>query len=730
MRIVVLLLLLAPALAAEPLGRKEAHAIEAAARGLARKGRSEALAELLEILRELGHPPDAIARLGRSCRNTLARSKKRASAAAEARKLSAVARELEEGLAALPQRDRVPRARAILRLDGERERARRVLGHVRRGGGWVLAESVPLLARRTEIEEAVRRARRLKVEIETGPSDLPTLVELGERSGSMARHGTVRIHAAALSPKKLERILRQVLRACALSQFLQGGELAVPVLRRVEGVWLRQRGDYARSIDVAAQAGVMNAEQVAWARPLTGYKDPRGWYVFVPEIEADCQARFFYYLFAAFTARTQACLEAGHLNWICLSFFGIPMHSVAWVEEKERRVPATRTAEHDRIERERMLRLRRAGLAGTRSWMAWLAARGEDPRWKDSFVDVVGKIAGNDLLKCTMVNEYVQEAGLLGRLMSGSRNADIQSPDAIAAAIEKVLGEDLVAFERRWKRWILPVSSGLVQRLEAGATPARGDRGPLDRLEEIRRQALREQDRHALELDPDLSAGAEAHARYLVRHPAQQSKWPDAHEEYADQEGFSVEGCRAGASSVITFGVKEPADAIDDWMGTFFHRLPLLHPGIVRVGWGLAGGVAVLDCTSMCNSLDPRTYVLWPPKGARNVPRRFHAELPNPVPGEDQSRWGYPITVQFFGYAEEPQVEMSLHEGTDRDGPAVPCHFTTPQAPLSPDLAPAGAFCLIPKTHLKANRDYTVVARRFPSGEGPMTWSWSFRTGR
>ena len=79
-----------------------------------------------------------------------------------------------------------------------------------------------------------------------------------------------------------------------------------------------------------------------------------------------------------------------------------------------------RSGSGEKKDREYYLRLSRAGLAGCRSWMAWLAARREDPPYSESFVDEAGKITGNNLLKATMVAEYFQETGQLDSLMKGT----------------------------------------------------------------------------------------------------------------------------------------------------------------------------------------------------------------------------------------------------------------------------------------------------------------------
>lgn len=191
-------------------------------------------------------------------------------------------------------------------------------------------------------------------------------------------------------------------------------------------------------------------------------------------------------------------------------------------------------------------------------------------------------------------------------------------------------------------------------------------------------------------------------------------------------DGYSPAGARSGLSSVIAPGVGSAEEAIDGWIGTFYHRLPLLEPGLVRIGWGLEGHVAVLDSGSLVAPTQTPMHVAWPPPQAVNVPRRFCAELPNPVPGADQSQWGYPVTLQTFG--TDPQLRMRLYVGAQRGGTEIPCHFSTPKEPTNTELAPAGAFCLIPKVPLAANTTYTVAVDGWVKEDAGA--DWQFTTGK
>src|SRR5262249_2347608 len=127
-------------------------------------------------------------------------------------------------------------------------------------------------------------------------------------------------------------------------------------------------------------------------------------------------------------------------------------------------------------------------------------------------------------------------------------------------------------------------------------------------------------------LDPALSKGCQAHAHYLVRnhgHPAVRGL--DIHKEDPSLPGYSEEGHRAAQASVIQAGVSPPV-AVDGWMATFFHRLPILDPDLKRIGWGQAigkrsGWVTVMD-TGRGRGRD--RAALDPADGQRDVPLTYH----------------------------------------------------------------------------------------------------------
>jgi uncharacterized protein YkwD len=104
-------------------------------------------------------------------------------------------------------------------------------------------------------------------------------------------------------------------------------------------------------------------------------------------------------------------------------------------------------------------------------------------------------------------------------------------------------------------------------------------------------------------LNPALSKGCGQHANYISRnieHPRVQGL--GIHEEDASLPGFTQVGKKAGKASVIAI-ITNPLDSVDSWIGTLYHRIPLLDPRLKRLGYGQAqhpirGWVTVLDSSS------------------------------------------------------------------------------------------------------------------------------------
>jgi hypothetical protein len=731
---------LALARAQEPLlPRAELQALERAAGDLVRAGQREAWQELLAVLRELGLPAKDAAALQAAGDKELARRKKAAEPVARtAKALAGEAARLAAGLAARPD-DAAPRlAAALLRIDAEVALAHQRLGRERGARGWEAAGVAARDQRRAAREDALRQVRRLPIPTNVaevrgdearghGAGDAGRLLASLERPLARVQAGDLTVVSTGSAPETT-RIVAQVLRATAFVAFTLDGRIEPPRPPAFRIALVDSKVDYDRTIAAAQQRGWLSAEKAAQARGMSGYFLDDGSLLDLAQTETEGSSAM---LVRLTTERLpDAVLQAGLCNWVARAVLGAGVPSFTWVE-----VAVTRAAERARTQsqdprvqemRSEMLRLAEAGLAGGRAYLRFLAAQREDPPWSAAMLAEFGRIEGEPLLKTTFVCEYLMDEGTLATVQKAAAAAGTGS---IAERFTKALGMPLPDLEARFRDWLVGTEPGLVQRLGVVKTElAKDTQATLAELERVRAAAFAGasadvRDVRPLAFDVDSSAGCAAHARYLAAHPEHAARWPDAHEENCEHAEWSAIGSWAGAHAVIAPGVDGGVAAVTAWMGTFYHRLPLLDAGLLRVGYAFERGNAVLDSGSFVAPRATPWHVAWPPDGASDVPLRFCPELPNPVPGEDQSKFGYPITLQGAIDRDVP-VTMRLCEG-GRDGREVPCWFSSPMAPTNPELAPRGSFCLIPKAPLRAATRYTVVVTRPPQGE--LVWSWRTR---
>jgi len=711
-------------------------AVRAKLRGLtgdlARAGEAELVARMDAALQALGDEEAELERARRGWEKSLASPRPpRLSRTALAARLR---REIEPLVAALesaPEPQRGALARAVIQLDSDVPAANAALGLERTADGlWLSPEQRGWRKGGEVLENRIHAAEALRVDVATGASENPALLALGGPA-RCARAQGIELHGA-LPDETLARILRQALRAAALSRGILFDRLELPggFPRRVM-VLLDSAPLYARALEEARAGGGLSADDHAMtvSLGLRSYNDARGWRVDHATSEADMAAVILWSLLPEWLGRAaQPCLRVGHLNWLCLRFLGTSAPMMVWGESSggsgaEERSHAKRSVI---FPRQILWRSAQRNLWGTRAWMIAEAREGRDPPWARAMLDQDGKIRDAHLLKTTLVCEQLQCEGRLWEVVQATRSKTPPIP-----AFEKILGEDLDSFEERWKRWLDPPRrEGVAQVLEAAgeASTASPFDAALRVLNEARADSLYEQrpEIQLVHLDPDLCRAAELHARYLVLNPSQKDAWPQIHEEYGGSPGFTAEGALSGANSVIALG-RDPLGAVHAWLGTFYHRLPLLDPGLFGVGFGQAEDVVVLDVGSLRIEPYRDHVILWPLPEAEDVPLHFTPELPSPVPDANQERLGYPISVQltFADGGGWPELQLELYKGGLESGERIEGYLVTPQAPFQTELVPRNAWGFLPSAPLARLTRYTAVARW-----GDEVRAWSFRTGK
>ncbi len=717
--------------------------LRSVATDLSKCGLEEEVLVIHEALLDLGDDEEELSKMLAGWRKKLEKPKDSKKARDRAaKKLESRLKPLEDALEGASEKTAAETehlAAVLLRLNSSNEVAQLTLGHKLTNGAWLSEEEISWKEGAGRVNELIKEARKLPVDVASGPSENAALKNLYEVAPHVVSANGVSLHGG-FNSERLEVILKTALRAHALSRaLLSGEELQLRSKDPQQDQHLQMvllpgdETDYSNAKSEALKNKGRNEKDYV---PEGGFYDKRGWETgkWVPEAEQT--AWILHRLIEAdkLMKGAPATIHAGHTNWICQRFLGTSIPVVIVSERNSSGEPGTTTKK--RLRNEVLWLTASRSLFGCKTWMRAELLAGRRHLWSHSFLDQIGKIQDTKLLKTTLVIDFLQVLDGFPTFLK-----ELREGQGLVADFEKALAASLPEFEETWARWLLGPSQGvgLLQRLRGaeGDESYEGNQDLLAFLEEIRKDACHNAYAatadypHGFQVDlhqdPELSEMARIHASYLNTNPEQQTRWPDAHEEYPDKAGYSPEGAWAGAHSVIAF-TPDPKRAVHQWMSTFYHRLPLTEPGLFGVGLGQEGNVTVLDVVSLVAPYRLDQWVVWPPPDYEDTPRSFLPELPNPVPGEDQSMWGYPVTIQVYSASEgSHNIHMELFEGEAVDGSQVPHHLLTPTSSYEKRLVPSHAYCLIPKAKLKPRTEYTVKADCHTSGE---SMTWNFTTGK
>jgi hypothetical protein len=240
----------------------------------------------------------------------------------------------------------------------------------------------------------------------------------------------------------------------------------------------------------------------------------------------------------------------------------------------------------------------------------------------------------------------------------------------------------------------------------------------------------------------DLSAAAEKHAKYLVKH-ALQGKLGElasggAHTEDKSDPWYSQDGLAAAQSGDVVPPCKgcpllSGSQQIDNLIVVPFHRLPILDPQIKKIGFGsyteggLQATVVYLPIRQSNGVFDKP--IEFPPKGSSVEFAVFQSEWPDPLSScpEYSPPAGLPITLA-LGKSLDPHVsDYSLKVG---DQTLEVCMFQD-STYRNPDAAAQervrsvlkgyGTVVLIPRQPLASGQSYSVSINA-----NEKNYSWSF----
>jgi uncharacterized protein YkwD len=164
--------------------------------------------------------------------------------------------------------------------------------------------------------------------------------------------------------------------------------------------------------------------------------------------------------------------------------------------------------------------------------------------------------------------------------------------------------------------------------------------------------------------DGAIAIAATAHAQFYVAHAASfQAAGLSAHsEDPAFGAGFTgknfgarmkAAGFQGAAFAEVMAFTGGPITAVDGWMATLYHRLPIIDAAVDAYGYGQAkAGKATTEVMDLARGkaiIDP--ILVWPTPGATNVAKSWSgAESPQPKPPP-------------LGYPSGPMITAHLPPG-------------------------------------------------------------------
>jgi uncharacterized protein YkwD len=242
--------------------------------------------------------------------------------------------------------------------------------------------------------------------------------------------------------------------------------------------------------------------------------------------------------------------------------------------------------------------------------------------------------------------------------------------------------------------------------------------------------------------NPQLSAGAAAHARYLLLNFGEdmRSAKPmsgNAYEEKPGKSGYSAGGAAAARNLQLAWGCSsyDVTRQIDRWIEGPFHRLAVFDPDLAEAGYGESSSdgcwVAALRLPSSREEQKPYPRAIeFPPDRADVALDWIGLEAPDPLescPGYSRPV-GLPITLQIGRLVDTKLTAHSLMEDGKPiehcafDADSYRNHSASAQDFGHWNLRDAGAVVIVPRSPLQPGSRYSVSI----TADGK-THAWSFK---
>ena len=235
---------------------------------------------------------------------------------------------------------------------------------------------------------------------------------------------------------------------------------------------------------------------------------------------------------------------------------------------------------------------------------------------------------------------------------------------------------------------------------------------------------------------PALVQSAQSHCDYKNTNKGNSMCTADAHSEIMGCMGFTgadVQSREVAAGYPRTMAYTEvattfgnnPVAAVPNWIDTVYHRIPLLDPWTVDMGYGGGPGCDVIDIGRGMSTAPANTIVMYPYDGQTNVAPTWNG-LEGPAPPAPASGWPSSYVISLYA----KNVMVTDHVIT-KDGDTTPLAHTFLDK-NNPGVASLrnyfGSIVFMYGAPFEANTKYRVkVSGTY--GAGALNVEWTFTTG-
>jgi hypothetical protein len=233
-------------------------------------------------------------------------------------------------------------------------------------------------------------------------------------------------------------------------------------------------------------------------------------------------------------------------------------------------------------------------------------------------------------------------------------------------------------------------------------------------------------------LVPALDMSAQLHCNYYAGNTSSATCIANAHVEVSGCTGFvaaqfssreTMAGYTGRPSSEVMAFAGSPAQSVQTWIDSVWHRIPVLSPWIRDLGYGGTTTPARCDTIDFGAGAAASSSVtaVYPYGGQTGVPTSFDGSREGPTPPAPASGWpsGYPVTLFLQnGVVQSHQITV--------DGTATPIAHVWID-PTNPTNFPYD-YILYTSTPLSTNTTYRVQITA-TQGATSLSFDWKFTTG-